>query len=104
MSRITSHGIYPLLRIVKRYELDKDVFLKLILDFLSHRREEILNAQLSKWFSPFDVSLKIEMRPIIYQLLSELDYSDNVERYFILNGRFYIKDNDNEYHPDDNIW
>lgn len=95
MVRMLSVNIYPLLRIVKRYDLDQDLFFRMILNFLSHRREEILNVQLSKWFSSFDVSLKNEMRPIIYQLLNELDYSDNVEDYFILNGRFYIKE-----HPD----
>lgn len=96
MARVLSFNIYPLLRIAKRYQLDQDIFFKIILNFLSHRREEILNVQLSKWFSPFDSSLKIEMRPIIYQLISELDYSDNVEGYFILNGRFYIKDHEND--------
>lgn len=99
MVRLLSYDIYPLLRIVKRYQLDQDLFFKIILGFLSHRREEILNVQLSKWFSPFASSLKIELRPIIYQLLSELDYSDNVENFFILNNRFYIKDNDND--PDE---
>ncbi|QGH71893.1 hypothetical protein N1M2_30 [Klebsiella phage N1M2] len=95
MARMLSVNIYPLLRIVKRYDLDQDLFFRIILNFLSHRREEILNIQLSKWFSSFDVSLKSEMKPIIYELLSELDYSDNVEDYFILNGRFYIKENTN---------
>lgn len=90
-----SVNIYPLLRIVKRYDLDQDLFFRIILNFLSHRREEILNIQLSKWFSSFEISLKSEMKPIIYELLSELDYSDNVEDYFILNGRFYIKENTN---------
>lgn len=101
MVKVLSFNIYPLLRIVKRYKLDQDLFFRIILNFLSHRREEILNAQLSKWFGEVDVSLKNEMRPIIYQLMSELDYSDNVEDYFILNGRFYIKDHENATDPDD---
>lgn len=100
MARMLSVNIYPLLRIVKRYDLDQDLFFRIILNFLSHRREEILNIQLSKWFSSFDVSLKSEMKPIIYELLSELDYSDNVEDYFILNGRFYIKENTNATEPE----
>lgn len=104
MSRVTSVNIYPLLRVIKRYGLDKRTVFKIVLDFLSHRREEILNVQLSKCSSSFDVSLKIELKPILYKLISELDYSDNVESYFIINGRFYIKDNDNEYDPDDAIW
>lgn len=95
-----SVNIYPLLRIVKRYNLDQDLFFRIILNFLSHRREEILNVQLSKWFSSFEISLKSEMKPIIYELLSELDYSDNVEDYFILNGRFYIKENPDATEPE----
>ncbi|UQT02618.1 hypothetical protein YUBABA_02160 [Serratia phage vB_SmaM-Yubaba] len=100
MVRMLSVNIYPLLRIVKRYNLDQDLFFRIILNFLSHRREEILNVQLSKWFSSFEISLKSEMKPIIYELLSELDYSDNVEDYFILNGRFYIKENPDATEPE----
>lgn len=100
MVRMLSVNIYPLLRIVKRYDLDQDLFFRIILNFLSHRREEILNVQLSKWFSSFEISLKSEMKPIIYELLSELDYSDNVEDYFILNGRFYIKENPDATEPE----
>lgn len=96
MATMLQFNIYPLLKVVKRYDLDKTIFFKIVLNFLSHRREEILNEQLSKWFSPFDISLKLEMRSIINQLISELDYSDNVEDYFILNDHFYIKDHPNE--------
>lgn len=97
MSRISSVNIYPLLRVIKRYGLDKRTIFKIVLGFLSHRREEILNAQLSKCSSSFDISLKIELRPILYELISELDHSDNVKEYFILNGRFYIKDINDEH-------
>ncbi|AEV89488.1 hypothetical protein OBP_051 [Pseudomonas phage OBP] len=94
-----SFNIFPLLRIIDRYKLDSTLFFKIILNFLSHRREEILNVELSKWFSPHDVRIKLEMKPILYQLMHELNHSDNVEDYFVLNKRFYIKDH--PYDPTD---
>lgn len=90
-------NIFPILQIAKRYGLDTEKLFKVILDFLSHRREEILNAQLSRWFSPFDASIKRELRPILYELISELNYTDNVESFYIKNNRFYIKDQVDEY-------
>lgn len=95
--KISSHGIFPILQVAKRYQLDSERLFSIIMDFLSHRREEILNAHLSKWFSPFDASIKSELKPILYQLINELDISDNVEDYFIVNERFYIKDQPYEH-------
>lgn len=97
--KLYSFNIFPLLRIVDRYKLDSELFFKIIMNFLSHRREEILNAELSKWFTPYDVCIKLEMRSIIYELVSELNHSDNVEDFFVINKRFYIKDH--PYDPTD---
>lgn len=95
--KLYSYNIFPLLQISKRYQLDSEKLFSIVLNFLSHRREEILNAQLSKWFSPFDASIKKDLKPILYQLISELNHTDNVEDYFIKNSRFYIKDHINEH-------
>lgn len=89
---IVSVDIFPLMNMIRRYQLDSDRVLEIVTGFLSHRREEILNAQLSKWFSPYDTRIKEIMKPILYQLICELNHSDNVESFFIKNNRFYIKD------------
>lgn len=89
-------NIYPILQVAKRYNLDTEKLFTVILDFLSHRREEILNVQLSRWFSPFDVSIKRELKPILYELISELNYTDNVTDFYIKYNRFYIKDQEND--------
>lgn len=90
-------NIFPLLQISKRYQIDPEKLFKIVLDFLSHRREEILNAQLSRWFNPFDASIKKELRPILYELISELNNTDNVDGFYFKNNRFYIKDHQNEH-------
>lgn len=89
---VYSVNINPLLNMIKRYQLDRERVFTIVLDFLSHRREEILNAQLSKWFSPYDARIKEIMKPILYQLISELNHSDNVEAFYIKNSYFYFKD------------
>lgn len=90
--KLHSCNIFPILRVATRYQLDSEKLFSVILDFLSHRREEILNTQLSRWFSPFDGDIKRELKPILYVLISELNYTDNVESFYIKNNRFYIKD------------
>lgn len=95
--RLHTCNIFPILQIAKRYGLDTEKLFTVILDFLSHRREEILNAQLSRWFSPFDVSIKRELKPTLYELISELNYTDNVKDFYIKNNRFYIKDHTDEH-------
>lgn len=94
--KLHSCNIFPILQVAKRYDIDTEKLFTVILDFLSHRREEILNMQLSRWFSPFDVSIKRELKPIIYELISELNYTDNVESFYIKHNRFYIKDQEND--------
>ncbi|QZA70540.1 hypothetical protein AH04_57 [Erwinia phage AH04] len=94
--KLHSCNIFPILRVATRYQLDSEKLFSIILDFLSHRREEILNTQLSRWFNPFDVDIKRELKPILYELISELNYTDNVDNFFIKNNRFYIKDHVNE--------
>jgi hypothetical protein len=98
--KLYSYNIFPILQVAKRYQLDSERLFSILMNFLSHRREEILNAQLSKWFSPFDADIKRDLRPILYQLINELDYSDNVEDYFIKNSYFYIKDHPHESDDD----
>lgn len=95
--KISSFNIFPILRVAKRYQLDSERLFSIIMDFLSHRREEILNAQLSKWFSPFDVEIKRDLHAILYQLINELDYSDTVNNYFIKNSYFYIEEHTHEH-------
>jgi hypothetical protein len=95
--KLHSCNIVPILRVATRYQLDSEKLFTIILDFLSHRREEILNAQLSRWFSPFDGDIKRELKPILYELISELNYTDNLDGYYIKNNRFYIKDQVNDY-------
>lgn len=80
---------------VNRYKLNPEIFFNIIQNFLSHRREEILNVQLSKYCSPYEIQLKAEILPILYQFISELDYSDNVSGYYFKHGYFYIKDQRN---------
>lgn len=92
---IYSCSILPLSQVAKRYKLDQERLFSIALNFLSHRREEILNAELSRWFGPSDVSIKREIKPILYQLMNELNISDNVEDYYFRNQRFYIKDRTN---------
>lgn len=92
---IYSCSILPLSQVTKRYKLDQERLFSIVLNFLSHRREEILNAELSRWFGPSDASIKREIKPILYQLMNELDISDNVEDYYFRNQRFYIKDRTN---------
>lgn len=87
-----SCNLAPLSQVAKRYKLNQERLFSIVLNFLSHRREEILNAELSRWFSPSDVCIKREIKPILYQLMNELNISDNVEKYYIRNQRFYIKD------------
>lgn len=94
--KMYSSNIFPLLRTATRYNLDSEKLFSIVLNFLSHRREEILNAQLSKCFGIHDASIKRDIKPILYQLIDELEYSDNVEDYFIRNNTFYIKDHPNE--------
>lgn len=92
-------NVFPLTQVSKRFQLDQEKLYSVITDFLSHRREEILNAQLYKWFSPFDVHIKLEIRPILYQLINELDISDNVGEFYFRNGYFYFKEQ--HYGPDE---
>lgn len=91
--RMHTCNLYSLVRICRRYQLDSEKLYTIILDFLSHRREEILNAQLSRWFSPFDAAnIKTELHPILYELMSAIDHTDNVQGLFIKNNRLYIKE------------
>lgn len=92
MVEIRTVNVYPLIIAIRRYRLNPTVFFTIIQNFLSHRREEILNAQLAKYCGPYEVELKIEIRPILYQCIEELDLSDNVEDYFIKNSYLFIKD------------
>ena len=96
-----SCNLYPLVRVSKRYQLDSEKLFNIILDFLSHRRGEILNAQLSRWFNPFDAAnIKSELQPIIYELMSVLDHTDNVQGFFIQNNQLYIKDYPDDHEPE----
>jgi hypothetical protein len=97
-----SVNIFPILQITKRYQLDSERLFPILLNFLSHRREEILNEQLFRVFNPFDIEIKRTLKPILYQLINELEVSNNVERYYIKNSTFFIEDNENE--PTDEFW
>lgn len=94
-----SFNIFPLLRVIKRYNLDRDIFFDIIMGFLSHRREEILNLRLYQQYGYNGSRIKEEIRSIIYQLVDELNCTDNVEGYFIKKSQFYIKDQ--EHVPDE---
>lgn len=98
-----SVNIFPLSKIIKRYDLDRDTFFDIIFDFLSHQREEVLNLRLYQRYGFTGDRIKEEIRPILYKLLDEVRRSDNVEGYFITKHQFYVKDGDNEYehHTDD---
>lgn len=90
--KVYSFNVTPIIQVMKRYQLDSDKLSNIILNFLSHRREEILNEQLFRAFSPFEMEIKRTLKPILYQLINELDVSDNVSNYFIKNNVFYIED------------
>lgn len=103
MGKMYSVNVFPLSKIVKRYGLNQDTFFDIIFDFLSHRREEVLNLRLFQRYGSAGERIKEEIRPILYTLLDELKRSDNVEGYFITNHQFYVKDGDLDYdhHTDD---
>lgn len=92
MSGVRTFNVYPLVLTARRYNLNTERFFSIIQNFLSHRREEILNAQLSKYCSPYEIEVKLEIRSILYNCISELDYSDNVEDFFIRKGYLFIKE------------
>lgn len=97
MAKMYSINIFPLSRIIKRYELNKDTFFDIIFDFLSHQREEVLNLRLFQRYGLLGERIKEEIRPILYEMLNELKRSDNVEGYFITKHQFYVKDGDSNY-------
>lgn len=92
--RLVSFNIAPLVRIPTSFNLDKNLFFKIVLDFLSHRREEILNAQLSKYFSPYDSLIKSKIISLLYRLIEELDRSEGETSFTIKNNIFYIEEKD----------
>lgn len=95
--KLYSVNISPLLRVIKRFDLDRDTFFDIIFDFLSHQREEVLNLRLYQRYGFTGDRIKEEIRPILYTLLNELHRSDNVEGYFVNKTQLYVKDGDYEY-------
>lgn len=101
MMRIYSVSLPELTNLCKRYSLDKEKVYKLIMDFLSHRREEILNIKLDMYFSDRQLDVKKELKPILYKLINELDISGNVCEVSIVKSIFYFKDNSDELRESD---
>lgn len=97
MAKMYSVNIFPLSIVIKRFNLDRDTFFDIILDFLSHQREEVLNLRLFQRYGFTGDRIKEEIRPILYEMLNELKRSDNVEGYFITKNQFYVKDGDYQY-------
>ena len=85
-----SIAIYPLLRIVKRYNLNATHFFQLCQDYIRHQAVALFDIELCRmdpvnWFM-----IKAESITFLNQLILEVDMTDNVVGAEFKNQQFVI--------------
>lgn len=90
--QIFSVNITPLFLTSKKYGISVSTLTTLSLEFLSHRREELLNVGLSHYFDRHDIEIKNEIKTLLYEIIETINSLDGNIIFYIKGSYLYIKE------------